>query len=266
MSELQRMLSHLLGIGSFFNDMGTFFTPFFYMFVQKEKITDLFEMVSGQRLLYNYMRFGGVSHDLPDAFMPALTRFLKDVSPEIDKYERLLNENEIVLARSKNVGVLSKETAINSSISGPMLRATGVDWDIRKVDPYSHYDKFDFDIPVGKNGDCYDRYLVRINELRQSVRILEQAVAKIPQGKVINPVPLRFRPPAGEAYSHCESNKGEIGFHIVSDGSDKPYRMHMRAPSLINLSALREMLIGWKLADVIIIFGSIDICLGEVDR
>jgi NADH-quinone oxidoreductase subunit D len=266
MSELQRMLSHLLGIGSFFNDMGTFFTPFFYMFVQKEKITDLFEMVSGQRLLYNYMRFGGVSHDLPDAFIPALTRFLKDMPAEIDKYERLLNENEIVLARSKNVGVLSKETAINSSISGPMLRATGVEWDIRKVDPYSHYDKFDFDIPVGKNGDCYDRYLVRINELRQSVRILEQAVAKIPQGKVINPVPLRFRPPVGEAYGHCESNKGEIGFHIVSDGSDKPYRMHMRSPSLINLSALREMLIGWKLADVIIIFGSIDICLGEVDR
>ncbi len=266
MSELQRITSHLLGIGSFFNDMGTFFTPFFYMFIQKEKITDLFEMVSGQRLLFNYMRFGGVSHDLPEPFLPALVRFLNEMPAEIDKYERMLKENEIILARSKNVGVLSRETAINSSISGPVLRATGVSWDIRKADPYSYYDRFDFDVPVGANGDCYDRYRVRIDELRQSLRILEQAVARIPGGKVLNPVPLRFRPPPGEAYGHVESNKGEVGFYIVSDGSDKPYRMHVRAPSLINLTALREMIIGSKLADAIITFGSIDICLGEVDR
>ncbi|MDD2472328.1 MAG: NADH-quinone oxidoreductase subunit D [Dehalococcoidales bacterium] len=266
MSELQRMMSHLLAVGSFFNDMGTFFTPFFYMFIQKEKITDLFEMVSGQRLLYNYMRFGGVSHDLPDAFIPALKRFLSDMPAEINKYEHLLNENEIVLARSKNVGILSRETAINCSVSGPLLRASGVNWDIRKADPYSGYDRFDFDIPVGANGDCYDRYLVRIRELRQSLRIIEQAVNKLSQGKVLNPVPLRFRPPAGEVYSHIESTKGELGFHVVSDGSDKPYRLHVRAPSLINLSALRQMLIGWKLADAIITFGSIDICLAEVDR
>lgn len=266
MAELQRIISHLLGIGSFFNDMGTFFTPFFYMFAQKEKITDLLEMVSGQRLLYNYMRFGGVSHDLPEPFLPALNQFLREMPAEIDKYEHLLSENEIVLARSKNVGILSREMAINSSISGPVLRASGVNWDIRKADPYSYYDQFDFDVPTGSNGDCYDRYRVRIEELRQSLRILEQAVSKLPKGKVVNPVPLRFRPPAGEAYSHIEGNKGELGFYIVSDGSDKPYRMHVRAPSLLNLSALREMLIGWKLADAIITFGSIDICLGEVDR
>ncbi len=266
MSEIQRIISHLLGIGSFFNDMGTFFTPFFYMFIQKEKLTDLLEMVSGQRLLFNYMRFGGVSHDLPDEFLPALNTFLKEMPAEIDKYERLLKENEIVLARSKKVGILSPDMAINSSASGPVLRASGIEWDIRKADPYSIYDRFDFDIPTGTVGDCYDRYRVRVEELRQSIRILEQAVAGIPKGKVLNPVPLRFRPPEGEVYSHIESNKGELGFHVISDGSDKPYRLHIRAPSLLNLTALRKMLTGWKIADAIIIFGSIDICVGEVDR
>ncbi len=266
MSELQRIVSHLIGIGSFFNDMGTFFTPFVYMFTGKEKITDLLEMVSGQRLLHNYMRFGGVSGDLPPEFLPALRKFLREMPPEIDMYDRLLKENEIVLARSKNVGILTREMAINASASGPVLRASGVKRDMRKADPYSVYDRFDFDVPVACNGDCYDRYQVRIEEMRQSIRIIEQAAAGIPEGEVINPVPLRFQPPAGEVYGFIEGSKGELGFHIVSDGSARPYRLHVRAPSLINLTALKNMLTGWKVADVMVIFGSIDICLGEVDR
>jgi NADH-quinone oxidoreductase subunit D len=265
-AELQRIISHLLAIGSFFNDMGVFFTPFFYMFIEKEKVTDLLEMLSGQRLLYNYMRFGGVSQDLPEQFLPALSTFIKEFPAQIDKWDHMLQNNEIVLARSKKVGVLPAGTAINASASGPVLRASGVGWDIRKADPYSIYDRFEFDVPIGSNGDCYDRYRVRIEELRQSVRILEQAAATIPKGTFLNRVPLRFRPPEGEVYAHVEGNKGELGIHLISDGSDKPYRLHVRAPSLINLTALRQMLIGWKLADVIIIFGSIDICLGEVDR
>ena len=265
-SEMQRLISHLLAIGSFFNDMGMFFTPFFYMFIQREKLTDLLEMLCGQRLLFNYMRFGGVSHDLPGEFLPALERFVKEMTPEIDMYERLLKENEIVLARSKNVGVLTADMAVNASASGPVLRASGVNWDIRKSDPYSIYDRFEFDIPVGTKGDCYDRYRVRVEELHQSLGIIQQAIASIPQGRICNPVPLRFRPPEGEIYSHVESNKGELGFHVVSDGSDKPYRLHVRAPSFINLTELRQLVRGWKLADAVIIFGSIDICLGEVDR
>jgi NADH-quinone oxidoreductase subunit D len=177
-----------------------------------------------------------------------------------------LAENEILLARLKGVGVLPKEMAINSSVSGPVLRASGVKWDIRKVDPYSVYDRFKFDIPICSIGDCYDRYRVRIQEIRQSVRILKQAIEQLPPGEVLTKVSARLKPPVGEAYAHIESPKGELGFYLVSDNSDKPYRLHIRAPSLINLTALREMITGWKLADAIVIFGSIDICLGEVDR
>ena len=266
MAELQRIASHLLAIGSFTNDLGTFFTPFVYMFREREKIVDLFEMVCGQRLLYNYMRFGGVSHDLPDEFFPALEKFLKVMPVYIDEYDQLLAQNEILLARTIGVGVLSKELAINSSISGPTLRASGVAWDIRKSNPYCVYDRFEFDIPTGKTGDCYDRYRLRVAEMHQSLRIIEQALAQIPPGDVLNRVPLHLRPPAGETYASIESPKGELGFYLVSDGSDKPYRFHIRPPSLMNLTALREMVIGWKIADVMVILGSIDICLGEVDR
>ena len=266
MAELQRIASHLLAVGSFTNDLGAFFTPFMYMFREREKIVDLFEMVCGQRLLYNYMRFGGVSHDLPDEFFPALEKFLKVMPVYIDEYDQLLAQNEILLARTIGVGVLSKELAINSSISGPTLRASGVEWDIRKSNPYCVYDHFEFDIPTGKSGDCYDRYRLRVAEMRQCLRIIEQALAQIPPGDVLNRVPLHLRPPAGETYASIESPKGELGFYLVSDGSDKPYRFHIRPPSLINLGVLREMVIGWKIADVMVILGSIDICLGEVDR
>ena len=266
MCELQRIASHLIGVGAFLNDCGAFMTPLLYMFREREKILDLFEMVCGQRLTYNYMRIGGVSHDIPDEFLPALSKFVKQMPGFIDEYDQLLAENEILLVRAKGVGILPEELAINASASGPVLRGSGVKWDIRKADPYSIYDRFEFDIPTGSVGDAYDRYWVRIQEMRQSARIIKQAMEQLPPGEVWAKMPLRLCPPAGEAYGHVEAPKGELGFYLVSDNSSKPYRFHVRAPSLINLTALRDMLIGWKLADAIIIFGSIDVCLAEVDR
>jgi len=266
MAELQRIASHLIGVGAFLNDCGAFMTPILYMIREREKILDLFEMVCGQRLTYNYMRIGGVSHDIPEEFLPALKKFVDSMPGFIDEYDQLLQENEILLARSKGVGILSREQAINISASGPVLRASGVKWDIRKVDPYSIYDRFEFEIPTGSAGDCYDRYRVRVEEMRQSVRILKQAVEKLPPGEVRSVVSHLVRPPAGEAYGHIESPRGELGFYLVSDNSIAPYRFHVRAPSLLNLTALREMVVGWKVADILAIFGSIDICMGEVDR
>lgn len=266
MGELQRLANHLVAVGSFLNDCGAYFTPFLYMFREREKIVDLFEMVSGQRLLYSYMRIGGVSQDIPDEFLPALRKFLDMMPGKIDEFDRLLKDNEILLARSKGVGILSREVALNCGMSGPVLRSTGVAWDLRKKDPYSVYDRFEFDIPVGIQGDCYDRFRVRIEEMRQSVRILKQAVKQLPEGMFKAEVPHLIRPPKGEAYAHIEAPKGELGVYVVSDGSIAPYRCHIRPTSLINLTALREMVRGWKVADLIAIFGSIDITLGEVDR
>jgi len=266
MAELQRIASHLIAVGSFLNDCGAYFTPFLYMFRERERIVDLFDMVCGQRLLYNYMRVGGVSHDIPPRFLPALREFLKQMPQYIDEYERLLKENEILLARTKGVGMLPGEMAINISASGPVLRGSGVQWDIRKADPYSIYNRFQFDIPTGTAGDCYDRYRVRVEEMNQSLRIIEQAVAELPDGEIIADIPHVIRPPAGEAYAHVEAPKGELGFYLVSDNSIAPYRCHIRAPSLMNLTALRQMMVGWKIQDLIVIFGSIDITMGEVDR
>ena len=266
LAELQRIASHLIAVGAFLNDCGAFFTPFLYMFREREKIVDLFEMVSGQRLLYNYMRVGGFTQDIPDEFLPALGKFVGQMPGFIDEYDRLLAENEILLARAKGVGILPKELAINIGASGPVLRASGVKWDIRKVDPYSIYDRLEFDIPTGSVSDCYDRYRVRVEEMRQSLRIIRQAMEQIPSGAVRSEVPHLIRPPVGEAYAHIEVPKGELGFYLVSDNSIAPYRCHIRAPSLMNLTALREMIVGWKIQDAIVIFGSIDITMGEVDR
>jgi NADH-quinone oxidoreductase subunit D len=266
-AELQRIASHLVAVGSFFNDCGAFFTPFLYMFREREKIYDFFEMLSGQRVLYNYMRIGGFNQDLPDEFLPAVRDFVNKVMPpRLDEYDLMLAENEIAIARSKGVGILPRELAVSVGASGPVLRATGVNMDFRKVDPYSIYDRFEFDVPLGTMGDCYDRWRVRVAEMRQSVRILKQALAQIPGGPVKAPVAQNYRPPAGEAYAHIEAPKGELGFYLVSDHSIAPYRCHIRAPSLINLTALKEMTVGWKIQDLIIIFGSIDITMGEVDR
>lgn len=265
-AELQRVAALLIAVGAFLNDCGAFFTPFLYMFRERERIVDLFEMVSGQRLTYNYMRVGGVSQDLPDEFMPALRKFMNMMPRFMAEYDRLLVQNEILIARAKGVGILTGEQAINCSVSGPVLRASGVKWDIRKADPYSIYDRFDFAIPTQTTGDCYDRYRQRVEETRQSLHIIRQAMEQIPSGPVRAELPQLIRPPAGEAYAHIEAPKGELGFYLVSDNSIAPYRCHIRPPSLINLTALRDMVRGWKIADLIIIFGSIDITVGEIDR
>ena len=267
MAELQRIASHLAGIGFFLNDIGAFQTPLLYMFREREKVIELFDMVCGQRLNYNYMRFGGVSMDLPEEFLPALNKFLDQMPGYIEEYDELISTNEIALVRAKGVGILPRELAINSSAAGPVLRGSGVKWDLRKDQTYSIYDRFEFDIPTGEKGDTYDRYLVRLEEIRQSVRILKQAVKQIPAGETLAKVSKLVRPPAGsETYTAVEGPKGEIGFFIAADGTENPYRWHVRAPSLINLTVLREMLLGWKVADLMAIFGSIDVVMGEVDR
>ncbi|MCJ7515132.1 MAG: NADH-quinone oxidoreductase subunit D [Dehalococcoidia bacterium] len=266
MAEAMRISSHLMAVGFFFNDLGAMMTPVLYMWREREKLLDLFEMVCGQRLTYNYMRIGGVSQDIPEEFLPAMKKFVAEMPGFIDEYDRLLSQNEIVLARTKGVGILPKDTAINAAASGPVLRASGVKWDLRKADPYSIYERFDFDIPIGTVGDNYDRYWVRMQEMRQSVRILEQAIAQLPGGEVRAKVPQLLHPPVGEAYGHIESPRGELGFFFVSDNSIAPYRFHIRPPTLINLTALKDMVVGWKIADLIVTFGSIDVVLGEIDR
>ncbi len=266
MSELMRIAKHLLSVGFLTNDLGTMLTPLLYMWREREKIVDLFEMVSGQRLTYNYMRIGGVSGDIPPEFLPALKKFVKEMPGYVEEYDQLLATNEILLARTKGVGILPADLAINSSCSGPMLRGSGVKWDIRKADPYSVYDRFEFEIPTGTVGDVYDRYRVRIAEIGQSVRILEQAIEQLPGGEICAKVPNLLRPPKGEAYSRIEAATGELGFYLISDGSIAPYRFRVRSPELLNLTVLRDISIGWKIADLVVIFGSVDIAMGEVDR
>jgi NADH-quinone oxidoreductase subunit C/D len=268
MSELTRLVNHFVLIGFLFNDLGTFFTPALYGLEERELILDLFEMASGSRMMCNYMRFGGVAHDLPDGFIERARELAQDRLPKIlDQFEAYLNSNEIFQMRGIGVGVLPPAAAINYSVTGPMLRASGVKYDIRRAEPYSIYDRFDFDIPVGANGDVYDRYVVRLAEMRQSGRILEQALAQIPPGEIqAGKKAWLVRPPKGEAYARIEGPKGELGFYVVSDGSPTPYRYHIRPPSLVNLTPLSEMCKGHKVADTVVIFGSVDITLGEVDR
>ena len=266
MAELMRIASHLMAQGFFLQDLGSFATPIMYMFREREKILDLFEMASGARITYTYMRPGGVNDDLPPEFMPAAKRFIDEMPGHIDEYEKLLRENEILVARTKNVGILPAAMAINGSLSGPVLRASGVAWDLRKSDPYEVYDRVSFDIPVGQVGDNYDRFLVRLDEMRQSVRIVRQCLQQIPEGPFRLELPNLLRPRIGEGYGHVEAPKGELGFYLVSDGQISPYRCSIRSPSMINTSLLKEMLVGWKMADMITIFGSIDVNMGEVDR
>ena len=266
-AELQRIASHLVAVGFFLQDLGALATPLMYCFRLREKILDLFEMLCGARITVSYMRPGGVFADAPEDFWPALDRFFEEAPPLIEELEQLLMENEIVLVRTKGVGILLLETAIASSVSGPVLRGSGLAWDWRKADPYDVYDKVKFDIPVGDRGDNYDRFRVRVEEMKQSLSIVEQCVRQIPPGPVRAELPLVLRPPAqAEAYGRVESPKGELGFYLVSDGSIAPYRCGIRSPSLMNLTVLRELLVGWKLADMIVTFGSIDVNLGDVDR
>jgi NADH-quinone oxidoreductase subunit D len=265
-AELMRISRHLMAVGFLTNDLGAMMTPLLYMWREREKVLDLFDMVCGQRLTYNYMRIGGVSQDVPPEFLPAVDRFVAEMPRFIDEYDQLLATNEIVLARLKGVGILPADLAINCSCSGPLLRASGVKWDIRKADPYCGYERFDFDVPTGTVGDVYDRYRVRIEEMRQSVRILKQALRQLPSGEVCAKVASLLRPPKGETYARIEASTGELGFYLVSDGSIAPYRFRVRSPELLNLTVLREISRGWKIADLIVIFGSIDIAMGEVDR
>ena len=274
MAELTRLLNHTAVTGFLLNDMGAFGTPLLYAFREREKILDLFEMASGSRMMCNYVRPGGVREDLPEGFLDGARRIVAAYPTFLDEFETLLTENEIIRQRTQGVGVLSKELAVNASVTGPVLRASGVDYDIRKVDGYSIYPRFPFKIPLGTVGDVYDRYYVRILEMRESLTILAQALREIPttsphispKGLALVKGPRTFRPPKTDAYGRIEAPKGELGFYLVSDGSAIPYRYHIRAPSFINLTVLEDMCLGQKVADVIVILGSIDIVMGEVDR
>ncbi|MBX5490469.1 MAG: NADH-quinone oxidoreductase subunit D [Chloroflexi bacterium] len=266
MCELMRIASHCIAIGTFAADAGTFFTPLLYTFRERERIYDIFEMCCGARLTVSYIRYGGVSRDMPDDAVEAVKKFVEIMPARIDEYEKLLTTNEIFVARTRNVGILPAEQAIAYSVTGPVLRASGIPYDVRRAEPYGIYDRFEFDIPVRYNGDAYDRYLIRVAEMRESVKILKQAIRDLPRGEIKAKLPRLFRPARGSAYARTESPKGELGFYIQADGKTEPYRFHIRPPSFINLTALAPLLIGHKVADVVIILGSIDIVMGEVDR
>jgi len=266
--ELTRLLNHTCLIGFLVMDMGALGTPLMYAFREREKILDLFESLSGSRMMCNYLRFGGCRRDLPPDWLNQAQDFIYEFEAFLDSYEQLLTENEILMARTQHVGVLKPDLAVNAGVTGPMLRASGVNYDLRKVDRYGIYERFDFRVPLGDSGDVYDRYMVRVLEMRESIKILHRAVRDIPEGPYVNPkAKLRgFRPKAGEAYGRIEGPKGELGFYLVSDGSPQPYRYRVRPPSLINLTILEDMCLGHSISDVVVILGSIDIVLGEVDR
>jgi len=267
-AELTRLVNHICLIGFLVQDMGASGTPLMYAFREREKVLDLFEELSGARMMYNYMRFGGVRCELPPGWLQAARAFVDGFGGFLDEFENFLTGNEILMARTQHVGVLKPELAISAGITGPMLRASGVDYDIRKVDRYGIYDRFHFRVPLGDHGDVFDRYMIRVLEMRESIAILQQALAVIPDGPILDPkAKLRgFRPKAGEAYGRIEGPKGELGFYLISDGSPNPYRYRVRPPSLINLTILEDLCLGRLIADVGIILGSVDIVLGEVDR
>jgi NADH-quinone oxidoreductase subunit C/D len=287
MVELNRIVNHYWAIGFLLNDLGAFFTPSLYAILERELVLDLFESTTGSRMMYNYMRFGGVAYDLPPyiggpAVKPGdraremdTIDFIRDLVFErlpraTDELDRLLTTNEVIMSRCKGVGVLPPDVAIAYGCTGPLLRASGVPYDLRRADPYSIYNELDFDVAVRYNGDTYDRYLIRMDEVRESLRICQQLVHRLEatagQDYWAGKRPYNFKVPAGAHYGHAENPKGELGFYIVSDGTANPYRYHVRAPSFINITALEEMCRGWKIADAIIILGSIDIVLGELDR
>ncbi len=266
MAELQRLASHCMAVGAFANDTGAWQTPVMWAFREREKILDIFEMTAGARLTCNYMRIGGIAFDIPKDFEPAVRKLMGAFPGFIDEMENLLSGNEIFLARTRGVAVIPHALAANASLAGPMLRGSGIAWDIRKADPYSGYEKYDFDIPIGYQGDSYDRFIVRLEEMRQSVKIVRQAMDGLPGGPHSTQVPLALRPPAGEAYGRVEGPRGELGYYLVSDEGPAPFRFHIRPPSFINLSVLKEMTVGGTVADAIVALGSVDIVVGEIDR
>ena len=267
-AELTRLQNHTCLGGFLLQDMGASGTPLMYAFREREKILDLFEALTGARMMCNYMRFGGCRCDLPPGWLEQARAVVEEYPRFLDEFETLLNENEILMSRTQGVGVLPRDLAVNASITGPMLRDSSVNYDIRKVDHYGIYDRFQFRVPLGDHGDVFDRYMIRILEMRESLKILEPALRDIPAGPIVDPkAKLRgFRPKAGEAYGRIEAPKGELGFYLISDGSTNPFRYRVRPPSFINLTILEDMCLGQHVADVVIILGSVDIVLGEVDR
>ena len=269
-AELQRIASHLVAIGAFGLDVGAI-TPFTWALRDRERILDLFEMLCGARLLYNYIWPGGLSHDLAPNFIQYTKEFLDYFEPMLDEYNQVLTGNLIFVERTADVGIITPEVGINFGVSGPSLRGSGVKHDLRKDEPYSIYNKFDFEVPVGQGemgtvGDCWDRYWVRMREMEESIKILRQAIAQLPDGDIHEVRPKKVRPPKGEVYSRYESARGDVGFYIMSDGKNIPTRLKMRSPAFSNLSVLPHLSEGWMISDVITILGSLDIVLGEIDR
>jgi len=270
MSELDRIASHLIAAGTYGNDIGSF-TPFLWCFRDREMILDLFEETCGARLLFNYNWIGGLMHDIKPGFEKKLLDFIDYFEPQVANLNTILSDNHIFIKRTANVGILSPETAVSYGVTGPNLRGSGVAFDVRKHEPYLGYEEFDFDIALGKGehgplGSCWDRYMVRIREVKESCKIIRQAVAKLTPGDVRESVPKRVKPPVGELYSRTECPRGELGYYIVSDGSVKPYRIKVKSPCFTVMSAFREMSRGSMISDVVAILGSIDIVLGETDR
>jgi NADH-quinone oxidoreductase subunit D len=267
-AELTRLQNHAGMAGFLLQDMGASGTPLMYAFREREKVLDLFESLSGARMMCNYMRFGGVRVDCSTEWLSQAAKLVAGFTGFLDEFEQLLTGSEILMARTQGVGVLPRELAINAGVTGPGLRASGVNYDIRKVDHYGIYDRFAFRVPLGEHGDVFDRYMMRVLEIRESLKILEQALRDIPAGPIMDPkTKVRgLRPKVGEAYGRIESPKGELGFYLISDGTPNPYRYRVRPPSLINLTVLEDMCLGHNIADVVVILGSIDIVMGEVDR
>jgi NADH-quinone oxidoreductase subunit D len=265
LTELNRIASHLVWLGTHALDIGAL-TPVFYCFREREAVLSIFEKYCGARLTTHAFRIGGLQYELYDGFEQEVKAFCEMFPAKVDEYEELLTRNRIWVGRLVNVGVLNAEDCKRYGVTGPVLRAAGVEWDLRKAQPYSGYEKYDFRIPTGRNGDTYDRYTVRMEEMRQSVRILRQAIDAIPEGPVMAKVPKVIKPPVGEVYVSIEAPKGELGYYVVSDGSTQPYRVRVRPPSFVNLQALDRMVRGGLVADVVAVIGTLDIVLGEVDR
>jgi NADH-quinone oxidoreductase subunit D len=271
MCEFNRIASHLVSIGTYGLDIGAF-TPFLWCFRDREMILDLLEWVSGARMLYNYIWIGGVARDLPEGWVEKSTGFLDYFEGKVDDLNNLLSYNKIFIERTAEVGILTAEDAVSYGVTGPNLRASGVNWDLRRNDPYSIYDRFDFDVPVGVEtygplGSCWNRYMVRVWEIEQSIKILRKALRDLPAGDVQEAIPRRVRVPKGEVYVRTETPRGEMGFYLISDGTDKPFRLKCRAPSFSNISAIEAMLDSrTMIADIVAIVGSVDIVLCDIDR
>jgi NADH-quinone oxidoreductase subunit D len=265
LGELNRIASHLLFLGTFGLDAGAM-TPVMFAFRGRERIQALFEAVSGARMMHNYFHIGGVKEDVPENFGALMAKLMPELRRDVEECDKLLSFNEVFVARTKGVGTIDRDTAINYGWTGPCLRACGVEYDVRKAEPYSVYQRFEFNVPVGRDGDSWERYFVRVREMYESLSIVEQAMKSMPQGPVMAAGRRLIRPPKGDVYVRAENPRGEIGVYLVSDGTDKPYRIKVRPPSFCNLSAISHLVKDTYVADAVIILGSLDIVLGEVDR